>query len=453
MKTSFKIFTVIFFFHIGGAPLWAQSEKYVVSAELRISLTHQLWPDVFLNGHPIVDSQDHVFDPVSNIDQRFSKDQLCYFTSTNCLAIRVPQTLGSTAGTNATIGLAYFLKVVFSDHTVDWIVSGQGKARWYHVKKNGRDPSGWTIAGFEDDAWAAAKTFKPVSMAVTLINPRTRAAAKYFPTFQDNANVYSTLGERMLFRKKFNMELTAPPGCGEPAPTAPQKVKPTPSPTWTPQPTSTFTPYANGNDKEPLAQPSLASRLVVSTQVPTATLQPTWTPPARPTLTPTPVWTQTLFPTPRPRIRLKPTRTFTSTPTLFIPRNTPTRLPTRTPLVIQKKWPTATATFTPTLLQGLSIATTIVFDNSPVNIDASFADGPGLYKLEIVDSQGIHLNTLYNKSSGFEKEIWITWDGANDQGQLMRYGHYYALFTKDGVLIQKIALIWIRPGTTGNSAD
>src|SRR5665213_3134111 len=438
MKKLFKILTVILFVSISGAPLWAQSEKYVVSAELRISLTHQLWPDVFLNGRQIIDSQDHVFDPASNIDQRFSKDQLCYFTGTNCLAIRVPQTLGSTAGTNATIGLAYILKIVFSDHSTDWIASGQGKTSWVHVKKNGRDPSGWTIAGFEDDAWAAAKTFKPVSMAVTLINPQTRASAKYFPTFQDNANVYSTLGERMFFRSKFKMDITTPPGCGETAPPAPGKVQSPPSPTWTPQPISTFTPwptftprstatpvptatiapvwmprqtstptpvwtatpYANGRNKAPLAQPSLASRFVISTQVPTST--------------------------PLPRIRLKPTRTFTftATPSLFIPRNTPTR--TSTPLIVQKKWPTATPTLITVPSQNLSIATTITFANPPVNIDASFADGPGLYRLEIVDAQGLHLNTLYNKQSGFEKEIWITWDGTNDQGQLLRYGNYYA---------------------------
>ena len=121
--------------------------------------------------------------------------------------------------------------------------------------------------------------------------------------------------------------------------------------------------------------------------------------------------------------------------------------------VVQKKWPTATPTLITVASQDLSIATTITFDNPPVNIDASFADGSGLYRLEIVDAQGFHLKTLYNKPSGFEKEIWITWDGTNDQGQLLRYGNYYALFTKDGVLIQKIALIWIRPGVTGNPGD
>ncbi|HXL73975.1 MAG TPA: hypothetical protein VN963_10165, partial [bacterium] len=140
-------------------------------------------------------------------------------------------------------------------------------------------------------------------------------------------------------------------------------------------------------------------------------------------------------------------------PIFSLPTNTPTRplWPTRTPEIVRKKKVVVstqvltTATFTPTASQDLSIATTITFANPPVNIDASFADGPGLYKLEIVNTQGVHLNTLYNKQSGFEKEIWITWDGTNDQGQLLRYGNYYALFSKDGALIEKIALIWIAP--------
>ena len=250
------------------------------------------------------------------------------------------------------------------------------------------------------------------------------------------------------------MDITTPPGCGGPAPLAPRKVQPAPSPAWTPQPTSTFTPWS------------------------TSTPQLVWTP--RRTLTPVPVWTDTASPTATSRPWIpKPTSTLTPTPTLIfsLPTNTPTRppRPTRTPLTVRKKrlpptltlningnhnvllaqprLVTVTATFTPAASQDLSIATTIVFDNPPVNIDASFADGPGLYKLEIVDAQGLHLNTLYNKPSGFEKEIWITWDGTNDQGQLLRYGNYYALFTKDGILIQKIALIWIQPGKTGNSAD
>ena len=123
-----------------------------------------------------------------------------------------------------------------------------------------------------------------------------------------------------------------------------------------------------------------------------------------------------------------------------------TKKPTATPTLEV----IATATFTSVPQETTGMAATIVFVNPPVNIDASFADGPGRYKLEIVDDQGNHLITLYDKHVGFEKETWISWDGTNDQGQLMHYGQYYALFTKDGRLIQKIALTWIPPNQSAN---
>ena len=147
----------------------------------------------------------------------------------------------------------------------------------------------------------------------------------------------------------------------------------------------------------------------------------------------------------------------TATPEIYVPQNTATappllkKTPTFTPA--KRKKPTATptrealatATFTAIPMEVSGSAATIVFVNPPVNIDASFADGPGRYRLEIVDDQGNHIATLYDKHVGFEKETWISWDGTNDQGELMHYGQYYALFSKDGKLIQRIALTWIPP--------
>jgi hypothetical protein len=65
--------------------------------------------------------------------------------------------------------------------------------------------------------------------------------------------------------------------------------------------------------------------------------------------------------------------------------------------------------------------------------------------LEIVDSNRRHINTLYNQQVVLEKETWITWDGTNDEGRPMGYGNYIALLSRDGVLIEKIALTWIAP--------
>ena len=94
------------------------------------------------------------------------------------------------------------------------------------------------------------------------------------------------------------------------------------------------------------------------------------------------------------------------------------------------------------------MAVTIVFAAPPVNINASFADGPWVYRLEIVDAKGTHINTLYDQQVVLEKNIWITWDGTNDEGRLMGVGNYIARLSKNGVLIEKIALTWIIPNAS-----
>lgn len=433
MKKPIQIFILVFFLAIGVPRLWAQTNRYVVSAELHISMTHPLWPDVFLNGHQLIDAQDHVFDRTSQIDMVLTQEQLCYFTSVNCLALEVPQTLGSTTGTNASIGLAYVLKVVYSDNSTDWITSDQGKTRRYFIKKNVQEPTGWTIAGFEDQVWPLSRIFTPPSASVTLMNPQTNLPVKYLPTFKDSLGIYLTLGQKMLFRRKYLREVTAPPNCGETvAEMAPLKIQPMPSPipTTVIAPTLTFTPIPT------LTPLPMVTPIPKLTSVPT----PVWAASALSTLTPTSTFTSTstatFTPAPHPRIHHKPKHvaTLTPTPTLFIPQEVPTV--------------TATVAFTASAPQDPSMAATIVFDHPPVNIDASFADGPGVYRLEIVDTNGNHLNTLYNQQVVLEKDTWITWDGTNDDGRLMGEGNYIARLSKDGVLIEKIALTWIAPNTS-----
>ncbi len=92
-----------------------------------------------------------------------------------------------------------------------------------------------------------------------------------------------------------------------------------------------------------------------------------------------------------------------------------------------------------------SLPQTIVFVVPPVNILVNFADGPGKYKLEIVDNLGNHLRTLFDKRVLGAKEAWLSWDGNNDEGRLMRYGHYSAVFSKDEKVLRHIALEWIPP--------
>ncbi len=233
-----------------GSSVWAQSQKYVTAAQIHITATHLVMLDFFINGEPIVKSDDHSNDTVMDVTQNFTKDQLCFFLDDNCVAIKVLQSLENSTKTNADIGMAYVLKITLSDNSTTLITSDQGLATQYHHA--GNEPSGWSTRDYHDTGWDQPILFDPTSMATTLINPDSNAPAKYFKTFRDGDNnlMRSTLGEKFLFRRKFSMDVGAPPGCAPPTktpePALPVQVAAVP-PTLTftpapPKPTSTFTP-------------------------------------------------------------------------------------------------------------------------------------------------------------------------------------------------------------------
>jgi hypothetical protein len=75
----------------------------------------------------------------------------------------------------------------------------------------------------------------------------------------------------------------------------------------------------------------------------------------------------------------------------------------------------------------------------------TFRDGPGEYKLEVVNAEGKHLRTMFDRRIIAEKDAWAAWDGIDEEGKLMSVGLYYAVFIKDGRLLKKIVLSWV-PG-------
>ena len=511
-----------------GSSLWGQSQKYVTAAQIHITATHLVMLDFFINGEPIVKSDDHSNDTVMDITQNFTKDQLCYFLDDNCVAIKVLQSLENSTKTNADIGMAYVLKITLSDNSTTLITSDQGLVTQYHHA--GNEPSGWSTRDYRDTGWDQPILFDPTSMATTLINPESNALAKYFKTFRDGDNnlMRATLGEKFLFRGKFSMDVTSPPGCAPPTktpePALPvQVVAVPPTLTFTPvpaRPTSTFTPPPQATSTfTPRPQPPTATFTIPFTWTPvpfrptsTFTSVPVWTPRPRPTSTPLPIYRpnpaaaanpnsqidlpavpwQVVPPrpvyTPRPTLaplrsaavatpvyryaqmiptavpspvfQSRPTRVVRRVPTpaprVRVQRWTPTPIPpteTATPAPVRKRRAAAapikrkpvvapTLTPVPAPAGGGPGGSVIAFSSLPVNIDASFGDGPGVYQCEIVDSQGNHVNTIFNKRVAFEKESWISWDATNDQGRQVRYGMYYAVFTKDGKLIRKIPLNW-----------
>ena len=68
----------------------------------------------------------------------------------------------------------------------------------------------------------------------------------------------------------------------------------------------------------------------------------------------------------------------------------------------------------------------------------SFADGPGVYRLEVLDKDGRHVRDLYEKKIVAAAEDWAEWDGKNDRGLDCPRGWYYVIFSKDGTAIKKI---------------
>jgi flagellar hook assembly protein FlgD len=87
------------------------------------------------------------------------------------------------------------------------------------------------------------------------------------------------------------------------------------------------------------------------------------------------------------------------------------------------------------------LAMAFTFSVPPANVLVTFADGPGVYQVEAVDSQGAHLKTLMNQRILRTSDLWITWDGKNDQGQDVPVGRYFVLCFKEGRMLQKILLI------------
>jgi hypothetical protein len=98
---------------------------------------------------------------------------------------------------------------------------------------------------------------------------------------------------------------------------------------------------------------------------------------------------------------------------------------------------------TPTLIVQNDGA--IVFGVSNANILVTFGDGPGFYKVEAVDGNLKHLKTLLNQRVISASDMWLSWDGNDDEGNVVPSGRYYVLCSKEGLVLQKIILRRVEP--------
>jgi hypothetical protein len=86
-------------------------------------------------------------------------------------------------------------------------------------------------------------------------------------------------------------------------------------------------------------------------------------------------------------------------------------------------------------------AQTLVFDKSGFSLYLKALDGDGRYKVEVVDFQNRHVKTLFNKRVEIDSERWLVWDGKDEEGKNVPPGRYLALFTRDGVIFNRMLLL------------
>jgi hypothetical protein len=89
-------------------------------------------------------------------------------------------------------------------------------------------------------------------------------------------------------------------------------------------------------------------------------------------------------------------------------------------------------------------AEVIVFDRPPANIYITFADGPGLYTVDVLDPNGVLVKRILEKKVVAEHGEWAVWDGKDPAGADSLAGDYQVLLSKEGkpisrTLVRKIS--------------
>ena len=140
--------------------------------------------------------------------------------------------------------------------------------------------------------------------------------------------------------------------------------------------------------------------------------------------------------------------TFLKPPTVITKVLTPTTLFPNPPAVPTTAGSLLAAVTRPSVLPTVlpsNIPVTIVFTAFPINIYMGFRDGTGEYQVNVLDSKGQLVQTVFDRKITTEKEYWATWDGKSSTGMELPVGLYYAVLSKDGRFLRKIVLSRIRP--------
>lgn len=417
---------------------WAQGTGiYVTSATFYISMNY--WCDIWLNGKPILDNM-HPSEGVGIQTFNCHPEHLCYFTQENTLAIKISDTLDpkrKPKPNDSRIGVAYILRLRFSNGMEKTYTSNEDDQHSSYYRpvpeRSMEDPRGWYRDKYYDVNWVKARSTGTFIPGIPpLSDPETGVKISFLSASGVSSEVQYP-GERHYFRRQFYLPVDPNPLCLG-TPTA------TPRPTHTPTSTPTI-----GRTLAPMTQSQWTEIPPTPTSVPTLTYRsipptPTMTTPISEPLSPPILKT---IPSPSPTKRAKKTMTpfvgalLSPKVKRHIYQKTSTFTPT--PIALEP-------TVTPEMGDTSTKAQTMVFDDSTANIYVQFADGPGIYRLEVIDMKGRHLRNLFEKNVVAQTDAWVDWDGKDDQGRDVPLGVDMILFSKGEKELRK--LIVIRKSTT-----
>ena len=386
----------------------AQSQTtlpYLTGAKFTISVDD--WVDVWLNGIPIIDNMSYTGADKGPRSFECLQEHICYFQKNNVLAFEVADAYKKKEPPENFAGFAYLLELKFSDGTRRFLSSAEaGNHRSYYIPdRMAGTPKGWHYLSFDDDAWEGAKANSGgIPGLATVPHPDTGKLMPFLSASSLTSKA-QRMGERHLFRRVFTLNIGSSPNC--PTPTADliqtPRVKsslkilkrttstPPPKPTPVIAPAAIVVPTFQAPPSSQTFKPDLPLSTVVGSRKPAAAPVPAIHPP-----------------------RMSSWEEATPTVEVFVaPIN-----------------PHSSSTPTPT--QVVSSALRTDEDDNPGNVYMSFADGPGIYRLEVFDMDGQHVRYLFEKKVVAEEGGWAEWDGTDDKGYVVPPGRYYAEFSKDG---------------------
>jgi hypothetical protein len=428
VKTFLKTTVVLLAFSaVFAVRLQAQTAgRILVAATLYVAVDD--WGDFYLNGIPISEQ------PYTSPDKSYRvvkciPEHLCYFKRDNVLAIQVEKSGKQMAQGQDSVGVAYVLRMKFSDGTEAVISSNEAEKHdcLFLSDRMMERPSNWMGMKFNDARWGKAlNTGFNVPFITPLNDPQTGQPAGFLSALSASPKAQYP-GERHFFRRNFHVDIDPNPDCLKPTvkksrkPEGPRHVFVPPAP-----PTPTPMPVYSG------VYPALPTPM-----------KPYLPPSATPSPTPMPTFTFT----PVVVLEEQAVPNFNPTPTLIIWARTtmePLARRMKEPILMPMPSPTLVPTYTP--VPVVPESQPLTFSRSSGNIYISFADGSGNYRLEVLNSEGRHVKTLFDKRVIAQQGEWAEWDGKDENGKDAPPGSYTVVLSKADVVLKNIYMLKTKEG-------